>query len=237
MSWLEREGRPASAVTLSRSYATTVEDLWDAVTNGERISRWFLTISGELETWRPLPIGRQCGWRHCSVRTAVTFFAHVGVRRRRKLGGGASFRRCRRPHETRAHAYGAPFGTLGRVWARRDRGWMGIDSAGTRGPHRAIERRHAGRIRFFRLTARKGAHRRQQRRVGEGVGRGRNTAGGRPRGCSAHDRVLHRWICGTCVSGCAIGFRRFVTVEFPSATQRPGGAFLCADEFETGSSR
>ena len=49
MSWLEREGRPASAVTLSRSYATTAEDLWDAVTNGERISRWFLTINGELE--------------------------------------------------------------------------------------------------------------------------------------------------------------------------------------------
>ena len=49
VSWLEREGRPASAVTLSRSYATTVEDLWDAVTNGGRISRWFLTVNGELE--------------------------------------------------------------------------------------------------------------------------------------------------------------------------------------------
>ena len=49
VSWLERGGRPASAVTLSRSYATTVEDLWDAVTNGARISRWFLTINGQLE--------------------------------------------------------------------------------------------------------------------------------------------------------------------------------------------
>ena len=41
-------GVPARAVTLSRSYATTVEDLWDAVTNGERIPRWFLPVSGEL---------------------------------------------------------------------------------------------------------------------------------------------------------------------------------------------
>ena len=49
VSWLEREGRPASAVTLSRSYATTAEDLWGAVTTAERISGWFLTISGELE--------------------------------------------------------------------------------------------------------------------------------------------------------------------------------------------
>lgn len=48
VSWLERDGRPASAVTLARDYATTVEDLWGAVTNGERIPRWFAPVSGEL---------------------------------------------------------------------------------------------------------------------------------------------------------------------------------------------
>ena len=49
VSSLERDGQPARAVTLSRSYATTVEDLWDAVTSRERIPRWFLPVSGELE--------------------------------------------------------------------------------------------------------------------------------------------------------------------------------------------
>ena len=49
VSSLERDGYPARAVTLSRNYATTVEDLWDAVTNGQRIPHWFLPISGELE--------------------------------------------------------------------------------------------------------------------------------------------------------------------------------------------
>ena len=49
VSSLERDGQPARAVTLSRSYATAVEDLWDAVTNRERIPRWFLPVSGELE--------------------------------------------------------------------------------------------------------------------------------------------------------------------------------------------
>ena len=49
VSYLERDGQPASAVILSRSYATTLEDLWDALTHGERIPRWFLPISGELE--------------------------------------------------------------------------------------------------------------------------------------------------------------------------------------------
>lgn len=46
---LERDGQPARAVILTRSFATTVEDLWDAATNGERIPRWFLPISGELK--------------------------------------------------------------------------------------------------------------------------------------------------------------------------------------------
>ena len=45
---LERDGQPARAVTLARRYETTLDDLWDAVTNGERIPRWFLPVSGEL---------------------------------------------------------------------------------------------------------------------------------------------------------------------------------------------
>ena len=49
VSSLEREGQPARAVTLSRGFATTVEDLWNAVTSGERIPRWFLPISGDLQ--------------------------------------------------------------------------------------------------------------------------------------------------------------------------------------------
>ncbi|MYE80705.1 MAG: SRPBCC family protein [Gammaproteobacteria bacterium] len=49
VSSLERDGQPARAVTLARSYATTVEDLWDAVTTPDRIARWFLPVSGNLE--------------------------------------------------------------------------------------------------------------------------------------------------------------------------------------------
>ena len=49
VSSVERDGQSARAVILSRSFATTVEDLWDAVSNSERIPRWFLPISGDLE--------------------------------------------------------------------------------------------------------------------------------------------------------------------------------------------
>ena len=45
----ERDGRPARAVTLSRGYDTTVDDLWDAVTSRERIPRWFVPVGGDLE--------------------------------------------------------------------------------------------------------------------------------------------------------------------------------------------
>jgi uncharacterized protein YndB with AHSA1/START domain len=44
----EYQGRPARVVVATRSYDTTIEDLWDAVTSAERIPRWFLPVSGDL---------------------------------------------------------------------------------------------------------------------------------------------------------------------------------------------
>jgi uncharacterized protein YndB with AHSA1/START domain len=44
----EREGRPARVTVATRAYATTRRDLWDALTNAERIPHWFLPISGDL---------------------------------------------------------------------------------------------------------------------------------------------------------------------------------------------
>jgi uncharacterized protein YndB with AHSA1/START domain len=38
----------ARVVTVSQTYDTPIDDLWDACTNPERIPRWFLPISGDL---------------------------------------------------------------------------------------------------------------------------------------------------------------------------------------------
>jgi uncharacterized protein YndB with AHSA1/START domain len=46
---IEHEGKPARAIEGSRLYSTETGDLWDALTNAERIPRWFLPISGDLE--------------------------------------------------------------------------------------------------------------------------------------------------------------------------------------------
>jgi uncharacterized protein YndB with AHSA1/START domain len=43
------EAGEARAVVVSRTYDATVEEVWDAVTNPDRIPRWFLPISGDLE--------------------------------------------------------------------------------------------------------------------------------------------------------------------------------------------
>ena len=44
----EHDGKTARVVIASRSYATSIEDAWDALTSAERIPRWFLPITGEL---------------------------------------------------------------------------------------------------------------------------------------------------------------------------------------------
>lgn len=44
-----RDGAPTRIVIARRTYATDQADLWDALTNAERIPRWFLPVSGELK--------------------------------------------------------------------------------------------------------------------------------------------------------------------------------------------
>lgn len=44
-----RDGQAAKAVIATATYATSLDDLWDAVTTEARIRRWFLPIKGELK--------------------------------------------------------------------------------------------------------------------------------------------------------------------------------------------
>lgn len=42
------EGEEGTVLVMTQTYGTDPADLWDAVTNGERIPRWFLPVSGDL---------------------------------------------------------------------------------------------------------------------------------------------------------------------------------------------
>ena len=43
------DGKPVRVVAASRTYATDQDDLWDALTNEDRIPRWFAPITGDLK--------------------------------------------------------------------------------------------------------------------------------------------------------------------------------------------
>lgn len=43
------EGQAVRVVAASRSYDTTIDDLWDALTQQERLARWFAPVDGELK--------------------------------------------------------------------------------------------------------------------------------------------------------------------------------------------
>ena len=45
----EYQGKPAVVVVAVRSYPTSVEDLWNAVTKPDRLARWFSTVEGDLK--------------------------------------------------------------------------------------------------------------------------------------------------------------------------------------------
>ncbi|MCY3839846.1 MAG: SRPBCC domain-containing protein [Gammaproteobacteria bacterium] len=44
----ERDGDPAHAATLSRRFGAPARQMWNAVTDPERLRRWFMPVSGEL---------------------------------------------------------------------------------------------------------------------------------------------------------------------------------------------
>ncbi|XPP27186.1 MAG: SRPBCC domain-containing protein [Leucobacter sp.] len=45
----EIDGEPSHVQTLSQEYPVGIDEVWDAATSAERIARWFLPVSGELE--------------------------------------------------------------------------------------------------------------------------------------------------------------------------------------------
>ncbi|MCH1884016.1 SRPBCC family protein [Agrococcus sp. ARC_14] len=43
------DGEPSSVQTLEQTYPSPMTDVWDAVTSAERIARWFMPVTGDLQ--------------------------------------------------------------------------------------------------------------------------------------------------------------------------------------------
>jgi len=80
---VQKDGQPAKEIVATRTYDTTPEDLWDALTNKERIPRWFLPITGELKLGGSYQFQGNAGGTitHCEPPThlAVTWGMHGSV--------------------------------------------------------------------------------------------------------------------------------------------------------------
>ena len=74
------EGREARVVVAARDYDTTIEDLWDALTNPERIPRWFLPVSGDLRVGGRYQLHGNAGGTitHCEPPRAVAMTWEFG---------------------------------------------------------------------------------------------------------------------------------------------------------------
>ncbi len=48
LSSLDHRGLPARALTAEQTYDAPATDVWDALTNAERLPRWFLPVEGDL---------------------------------------------------------------------------------------------------------------------------------------------------------------------------------------------
>jgi uncharacterized protein YndB with AHSA1/START domain len=71
----EREGRPARVVIATCAYDTAIEDVWDAITNPDRIPRWFLPIEGDLRLGGRYQLQGNAG----GTITACEPLRHLGV--------------------------------------------------------------------------------------------------------------------------------------------------------------
>lgn len=81
----EKDGKPASAVTLTRLYDTGVDDLWDALTSRERLPRWFLPVEGDLRLGGRYQLRGNAGGT-ITACTPPTHFAATW-----EFGGGTSW--------------------------------------------------------------------------------------------------------------------------------------------------
>lgn len=82
---LEIDGKPARAVILSRNYETDISDLWDAITNPERIHRWFAPITGDLSLGGKYQIQGNAGGKITTCKPPTNFELTW------EMGGGTSW--------------------------------------------------------------------------------------------------------------------------------------------------
>jgi uncharacterized protein YndB with AHSA1/START domain len=86
---IERDGELSRVQTLAQAYPSPIDDVWEAVTTGERIARWFLPVEGDLRVGGRYQLVGNAGGEvlKCSPPSAGT----AGYRVTWEYGGGMSW--------------------------------------------------------------------------------------------------------------------------------------------------
>ncbi|MCY1157326.1 MAG: polyketide cyclase [Citricoccus sp.] len=85
----DREGEPSYVQTLEQAYPASIDDVWEAVTTADRIRRWFLPVTGELEPGGRYQLQGNAGGEvlECAPPTA----GRASYRITWEFGGGVSW--------------------------------------------------------------------------------------------------------------------------------------------------
>jgi uncharacterized protein YndB with AHSA1/START domain len=67
------------SVTVSRSYEADVEDVWDALTNAERLPRWFSPVTGDLRVGGDFQIEGNAGGHVLACEPPTLFRVTFGM--------------------------------------------------------------------------------------------------------------------------------------------------------------
>jgi len=92
----EVDARPVHEVTLSRAYSVPVGELWGAVTSPARLARWFMPVSGVLQTGGTYQLEGNAGGTitlcrpHDNVRVTWEFAGNVSLVNLRFASEGSS---------------------------------------------------------------------------------------------------------------------------------------------------
>ena len=187
-----RDGQEMRLLTAERHFPANRDEVWDALTNPERVPRWMAPVSRRPAGRRPLPDRGQRRRRDPGLYAAGGPLPHLGVRRPDQLGRRhADHRRRPDPAAARAHRSRRPR-EVGAVRARSRRHRLGDGVDGHRrapvlarhrtGPDPGVDGEPGG----LGLPGR--VHHRLERAVDRGQHRGRHRSRGGPRRRAA----LHR---------------------------------------------
>ncbi len=80
LTTVERNGQEMRLLTAERTYPAAVEEVWDALTDPERVPRWLLPLTGDLRVGGRYQLEGNAGGEVLGCTPPRRALDHLGVR-------------------------------------------------------------------------------------------------------------------------------------------------------------